>query len=373
MVYWLVSLPLQKGRHDSTWQLLQEKTSYGQQLSSNAKLEVPELRVGTLDTLLQHSDDLAKLNIGTEAVVGKIRRAIHDVAGPAAVHSLKVENLPVESYLTRFRWDESKFPLRRPIKETMEKTSEIMAHLEDDLKVKLSEYNTVKSQISAALRKAGGSLAVRDVASIVEPQEVVESENLTTLFVVVSKYSVKEWDTSYEKLCDFVVPRSSNHVAEDQDYVLMSVILFKRVADDFKTAARLRGFQVKEYHPTAPDQPNAPASNMSLEALKAEGQEKQAALENWCRTAYGEAFSCYMHLSVIRLFVESILRYGLPPQFQAAVVKPLPKMEVRLRAVLAQTFGTDCAYWKDDGTVNAGGLVSELDQYPYVSLTLVTD
>jgi V-type H+-transporting ATPase subunit C len=47
-----------------------------------------------------------------------------------------------------------------------------------------------------------------------------------------------------------------------------------------------------------------------------------------------------MHLCVVRLFVESILRYGLPPAFQAAVVKPLPKMEVRLRTALATTFGT---------------------------------
>lgn len=47
-----------------------------------------------------------------------------------------------------------------------------------------------------------------------------------------------------------------------------------------------------------------------------------------------------MHLAVIRLFVESILRYGLPPQFQAAVIKPLPKMDARLRAVLLATFGT---------------------------------
>jgi hypothetical protein len=55
---------------------------------------------------------------------------------------------------------------------------------------------------------------------------------------------------------------------------------------------------------------------------------------------HAQAFSCYVHLAVIRLFVESILRYGLPPQFQAAVVKPLPKMDARLRAVLLASFGT---------------------------------
>lgn len=103
MVYWLVSLPLVKGQRTYTWELLQEKTSYGQQLSSNAKLEVPELRVGTIDTLLAHSDDLAKMTIGTEAIVAKIRRTITDITGAGAIATLKVENLPVESYLTRFR------------------------------------------------------------------------------------------------------------------------------------------------------------------------------------------------------------------------------------------------------------------------------
>jgi hypothetical protein len=58
------------------------------------------------------------------------------------------------------------------------------------------------------------------------------------------------------------------------------------------------------------------------------------------RAAGLQAFSSFMHLVVIRMFVESILRYGLPPAFLAAVVKPLPKMDVKLRAVLAEAFGT---------------------------------
>jgi V-type H+-transporting ATPase subunit C len=71
---------------------------------------------------------------------------------------------------------------------------------------------------------------------------------------------------------------------------------------------------VKEYVPPAPEAADAPPTSLSLIQLKAEGEAKQRALETWARTAYGEAFSCYVHLAVIRLFVESILRYGLPPQ-----------------------------------------------------------
>ena len=75
-------------------------------------------------------------------------------------------------------------------------------------------------------------------------KKVVDSENLMTLFVVVNKFGVKDWEGSYETLCDFIVPRSSRRVAEDNDYALMGVVLFRRVADVFKAAARARGFQV---------------------------------------------------------------------------------------------------------------------------------
>jgi V-type H+-transporting ATPase subunit C len=73
------------------------------------------------------------------------------------------------------------------------------------VQVKLSEYNNMKSQLNAAMRKSTGSLAVRDLKTIVKKEQVISSENLTTLFVVVSRFSLKEWETSYESLCDFVV------------------------------------------------------------------------------------------------------------------------------------------------------------------------
>jgi hypothetical protein len=49
------------------------------------------------------------------------------------------------------------------------------------------------------------SCIARDLNTLVKKEQVVSSENLTTLFVVVSKYGLKEWGTTYESLSDFVV------------------------------------------------------------------------------------------------------------------------------------------------------------------------
>ena len=45
-------------------------------------------------------------------------------------------------------------------------------------------------------------------------------------------------------VCGFQVPRSSNKLHEDNEYALYTVVLFRKVSDTFKTAARENGFQV---------------------------------------------------------------------------------------------------------------------------------
>ncbi len=78
-MHWLVSLPL-LGSRDETWNKLQQISTYDAPLSSNHKFNIPELRVGTLDTLMVLSDDLVKVNSMLEAVVNKIRRQVRPAA-----------------------------------------------------------------------------------------------------------------------------------------------------------------------------------------------------------------------------------------------------------------------------------------------------
>lgn len=138
MVFWLVSLPPTGGRKDRTWETLQERCSaQGTALSKNYKFEIPDLRIGTLDSLLALSDELQKISNSMEATCAKIRRTVADMSGPSGLGHLRVDNLSPEDYLVRFKWDEPKYPSRRPLKETVEKIMEIVGHLEDDLKVRL--------------------------------------------------------------------------------------------------------------------------------------------------------------------------------------------------------------------------------------------
>ena len=71
--------------------------------------------------------------------------------------------------------------------------------------MKLGEYTQLKGILSAAARKSSGTLAVRDLSSIVKREHVFTSDYITTTFVVVQNFRLKEWNASYEKMNQFVV------------------------------------------------------------------------------------------------------------------------------------------------------------------------
>lgn len=76
---------------------------------------------------------------------------------------------------------------------------------------------------------------------------VLDSEYLVTALVAVPKQLEKEWLASYESLTQMVVPRSTQRIAEDDEYFLFTVTLFQRVLDEFTGKARENKFVVRDF------------------------------------------------------------------------------------------------------------------------------
>ncbi|WCJ40221.1 V-type proton ATPase subunit C [Euphorbia peplus] len=369
--YFIVSLPVQNSA-STLWNRLQDQISKHSFDTPLYRFNIPNLRVGTLDSLLSLSDDLLKSNSFIEGVSHKIRRQIEELERVSGVESsgLTVDGVPVDSYLTRFVWDEAKFPTMSPLREIVDSIHSQVAKIEDDLKVRVAEYSNVRSQLNAINRKQTGSLAVRDLSNLVKPEDVISSEHLITLLAIVPKYSQKDWLASYETLTAYVVPRSSKKLYEDNEYALYTVTLFRRVADNFRTTAREKGFQVRdfEYSPEAQE-----GRKQELESLMQDQESFRSSLLQWSYTSYGEVFSSWMHFCAVRIFTESILRYGLPPSFLACVLSPSLKGEKKVRSILeGLSDKANSTFWKSDDDVGGGmaALGGDADTHPYVSFTI---
>lgn len=352
------------------WSRLQESISKNAFDTSLYRFNIPNLRVGTLDSLLALSDDLFKSNAFIEGVSHKIRRQIEELERVSGVvsSSLTVDGVPVDSYLTRFVWDEAKYPTMSPLKEIVDGIHVQVAKIEDDLKVRVSEYNNVRSQLNAINRKQSGSLAVRDLSNLVKPEDIITSEHLTTLLAIIPKYSQKDWLSSYETLTSYVVPRSSKKLYEDNEYALYTVTMFSRDADNFRTKARERGFQIRDFEYNSETQESR---KQELEKMMQDQDTLRSSLLQWCYASYGEVFSSWMHFCAVRVFAESILRYGLPPSFLSVVLAPSMKSEKKVRSIIEELCGSaNSAYWKAEDEGGAGGFGAEGDAYPYVSFTI---
>ena len=114
----------------------------------------------------------------------------------------------------------------------------------------------------------------------------------------------------------------------------------------FSKVLREKRYVVRENFTYDPTQQGKAA--MVLEQLQVEVDNMRSGLTRWCKTHYGEAFVAWMHIKVIRVFVESVLRYGLPVDFTAVLYKVVSGKEVLLVNALDKKFGVDKGKEEED-------------------------
>ncbi|KRF97873.1 V-type proton ATPase subunit C isoform X5 [Drosophila tropicalis] len=407
--YWIISAPGDK-TCQQTFDTMNNLTSKQHNLCNNYKFHIPDLKVGTLDQLVGLSDDLGKLDTYVEQITRKVANYLNEVLedqrdklhenlqannspGPpddsmpcrhhqrlkhlSLRHQRKHQHthhqnnpihypsqhhihrqLPADikanlpQYLTRFQWDMAKYPIKQSLRNIADIISKQIGQIDGDLKTKSQAYNNLKGNLQNLEKKKSGSLLTRNLADLVKKEHfILDSEYLTTLLVIVPKAMANDWLANYEKITDMIVPRSSQLIKEDPDYCLFNVTLFKKVAEEFKLHARERKFIVRDF---VYNEEELAAGKNEITKLMTDKKKQFGPLVRWLKVNFSEAFCALIHVKALRVFVESVLRYGLPVNFQAILIEPNKKSVKRLRDVLNQLYG------HLDGAA-AGGHVSSAD------------
>ena len=123
---------------------------------------------------------------------------------------------------------------------------------------------------------------------------------------------------SYETVSKWIVPRSAVQVASDDEYVLYAVTTFKKHSNDFLHKCRElkwipRDFKFKEG--------GQAEEKKELEKTRGEERKLWGEVLRLARTNWGEAVMAWIHVLVLRVFVETVLRYGLPLAFVCGLIK----------------------------------------------------
>jgi len=271
-----------------------------------------------------------------------------------------------------------------------------------------SSFGEKMMALQDANRRKGGNLLVADLNDVLTQDmmrdiKIIDTEYLKTVFIAVPKggddnfesviesvgsdlvgYGGPDWSrhpaqlgtaVKYGSLVDRhrkrgspVVPGSVKLVKEDSDSLLYTVTILKSqyepgyfegeeftpgnkidFEEEIAKACRDKRFVVRKF---VYDPSQASKSAMALEQLKVEVDGMRSGLTRWCKTHYGEAFVAWMHIKVIRVFVESVLRYGLPVDFTAVLYKVASGKEAELTEALDAALGLEAN--KDDAPDTEG-------------------
>ncbi|XP_054652899.1 V-type proton ATPase subunit C 1-B [Dunckerocampus dactyliophorus] len=368
---WLISVPLDKTSAKSVEKLkhIVGKTN----LASCCKFSIPDLTVGILDSLLCVSDELSTLDTLTESVMTKTCQCMREVMEQArdkVAENVLANGVDMMSYVTSFQWDKAKYPTSLPLPSLVNIITKEVSQVEVELKSRAAAFSSVKASLQCLERKLEGGLQTCSLNGIVRREDLVFSEYLTTLLVVVCRRDYMRWERTYESLSAFVVPRSSRKLYEDGKGGIFSVTLFKRVVAEFKAKAQESKFTVREYSFDLEEK-----QQQERKELRVHKKEHYGMFVPWLKVNYNQVFIAWIHLKALRVFVESVLRYGLPVNYQALLLQSDRKCSEKLKEVLSSLFvhlDPTATVSKMDVTCDIPGL-SQQDYFSYICFHINTN
>ncbi|KAI9748856.1 MAG: hypothetical protein M4579_007092 [Chaenotheca gracillima] len=338
--YLLVSLPASispSGHQDDALTALRStiSTDYG----TVYPFPVPDFKIGTLDALVQQADDLAKLEAACAGVVSKVGDSLSNIleGDEGKIAQQKTVNAkPVDHYLRTFTWNKVKYRADKAIAELIDSLQKEIASIDNDVRNKYTQYNSAKTNLTTLERKQTGNLSTKSLTPIVDPSLMIQdSEYLETHLIAVPNQQTKIFLKTYETLVPMVVPRSSTEISSDSEFTLFAVTVFKKHGAELTHKCREMRWTPREYKVK---EGGKEEEQKDLDRTRRDERKLWGETLRLAATGWGEAVMVWTHVLALRVFVETVLRYGLPLEFVCGLVKTTPKLAKKAK------YSLDSAY-----------------------------
>eukprot|EP00421_Protoceratium_reticulatum_P005991 CAMPEP_0168372434 /NCGR_PEP_ID=MMETSP0228-20121227/8279_1 /TAXON_ID=133427 /ORGANISM="Protoceratium reticulatum, Strain CCCM 535 (=CCMP 1889)" /LENGTH=412 /DNA_ID=CAMNT_0008385341 /DNA_START=75 /DNA_END=1313 /DNA_ORIENTATION=+ len=349
------------------------------------KFAVPDgkqsLLFGSFDNLIRLTDELQKCDSQVDSLLHRFERQQLEL-DPRAEFKVKSQRQErtLTDYLKTWQWDEAKFAKTRSITDNLTHLMSVVNKLDEEARNKTATYNEYKTQKGNLAKKEGANLTTRDLVDVLTPDVVkqngtadddfIQTEYLTTVPLVLPRGGEVEFLKIYESMNEKVVPGSAKKFEgmDDKDgNSVWRVVMFKSAAESFKKQCRERRFLVRDFE-------------YSLEGYKKLRTQREQIDEavrrqhDIVRGLYSAAWSdtmvAWVHIKAMRVFVEGVLRFGMPPAFASFIVSPKSGSAGNVRKALADILGKQGQAGPYGGDKLAVAAEEEGDEYyPYVSLS----
>eukprot|EP00931_Biecheleriopsis_adriatica_P070977 TRINITY_DN4481_c0_g1_i1.p1 TRINITY_DN4481_c0_g1~~TRINITY_DN4481_c0_g1_i1.p1 ORF type:complete len:406 (-),score=129.04 TRINITY_DN4481_c0_g1_i1:83-1300(-) len=345
------------------------------------KFEVPDsersLIFGSFDNLIRLTDDLAKADSTVDSVLHRIERQLLEM-DPKASFTVTSQRQasPFLNYLRSWKWDEGKYPRGKSISDLWPWVMQKVNNMDEDVRNKTAQYNEYKTQKGNLSKKDGANLAGKDLIDVLTPDRVradggadddfISTEHLVTLPIIIPRGAEEEFLKGYETFADKVVPMSARKFQglDDKDgNSLWRVVLFRSAAEAFKKSCREKRYTVRDFEFSKEGYRKLEEQRKQVE----ESVKKQRELVfGMYQATWSDVLVAWLHIKAMRVFVESVLRFGMPPSFATFILSPKGDIAAARKA-LADVLGKQAGSLTNSMAEDKGDGDDEF--FPYVSLS----
>lgn len=214
---------------------------------------------------------------------------------------------------------------------------------------KVEEFNEAKKECDKLQKLTRGSLCDINLNIIVEKQE--KYEFLKVMYVVIQKSKISEFNRIvYES------PHISSDAVEkinsDEDHDLFKLYILHHSEEEVRSMMHAEGFLIKDL-----DENMMSSKEIITERRKTE--ERFSAIERILMTFVNihliEALKILVHVKLLRLFVESVYRYGLPTEYMFFVTNGEKSKILSQWITVAKDWPSDRIVYEEEGDNNEEG------------------
>jgi len=289
----------------------------------------------------------------------------------------------------------------------------------------VDKYKKISQRLTADARASEGNLMVCDLQKFVKTTDWVDGEYLTTALVVVPSNKTADFEGEYWRMettesatelwrremkqkqkmmetveededgadkkvdfstmempeedrvkCEVVAPGSLLKLEEQGDFSLYRVVCLKKGLEWYKKICRENRYTVRDFEYKNEETQMADADVMKK--LEVEEANKKKQLVMWCHHAFPDAMEQWLHIKMIRLFVESVLRFGpgenaATDNFCATILQVNPNQGATLGNVMTNMYKHLQSQEMMDTTDDQAAMMGGENMKPYVFVPLVAN
>ncbi|ADM11185.1 vacuolar ATP synthase subunit C [Encephalitozoon intestinalis ATCC 50506] len=334
----LVGLPVEEDVPQPTEDLIQE--DYGVNCS---RISLPSFTGVSLEGIVNQVERLNLLEKSCEGLFKTFMGYSRTCRIAKEVECDSIEN--AGNFL---RWDNQNFPTNSIDKAILLLDGEY-GRVYKAYEEKVEEFGDARKECEKLQKLTRGSLCDINLNIIVGKAE--KYEFLKVLYVVVQKSKSSEFNRVVED-SPHISGDAVEKINSDEDHNLFKIYILHQGEEEVRNMMHSEGFLIKDL-----DDNMISSEEMITKRRKAE--ERFSAVERLLTTFLQinlkEVLKILVHVKLLKLFVESVYRYGLPTEYMFFVTSGEKSNILSQWITIAKNWPSDRIVYEEDGDNNEEG------------------